>query len=45
MERDQPTLSFRDELEAVAIGDIDQNGQSDIVTTCEHSEEATGFFG
>ena len=29
---------------AVAIGDIDQNGQSDIVATCEHSEEATGVF-
>ena len=29
---------------AVAIGDIDQNGQSDIVATCEHSEEASGVF-
>jgi len=29
---------------AVAIGDIDQNGRSDIVATCEHSEKASGVF-
>ncbi len=29
---------------AVAIGDIDQNGLSDFVATCEHSENASGVF-
>ena len=29
---------------AVDIGDIDQNGKSDIVATCEHSEEVSGVF-